>query len=334
MKIVVDEAIPFIKDRLPQEIDVTFLPGNKITAEDVAEADALLVRTRTVCNESLLGSSKVRLIGTATIGTDHIDKPWCEKKGITVKSAPGCNAPGVAQYVLASLLKSGFDPVNHTLGIIGYGNVGQTLANWCKHLGIKILVCDPPRKDSGYDDVNYLSTKEVLEHSDAVSLHVPLTKTGFHPTFHLISRDELEILKEGAILVNSSRGGVVDEKALKKLLKEGKIKAVIDVWENEPEIDTELLDLVEIGTPHIAGYSEEGKRRASAEMLRALDKIFPFNPDLTELECKALEGKEITLDRIIRSYDPTADFMNLKHDPSEFEKLRNTYSYRHEPLFI
>ena len=334
MKIIIDSAIPYIKNRIPPFVETVYMPGKEIDEEIVKDADALIVRTRTRCAEDLLRNSKVKLVSTATIGTDHIDIPWCEKNGIKVVSAPGCNAPGVAQYVLASLYKSGFNPKKDTLGIIGFGHVGQIVADWAATLGIKTIISDDPRKEAGYKDVEYQSMDYLLRESDAVTLHVPLVKDGKFHTINLIGEKELDLMKSGAVLVNSSRGGVVDEAALKKELKEGRVKAVIDVWENEPEIDRELVDLSFISTPHIAGYSAEGKKRATRMVLESVKDFFDIPVDLTGLECVPASGEIISGKMISDSYDPMKDSEDLKRDTTKFEELRNRYNYRHEPLFL
>ena len=335
MKIVVDDAIPFIHGRLENVADVIYARGDEISPSMVADADALIVRTRTRCDASLLRNSRVKMVATATIGTDHIDSEWCGKNGVEVASAPGCNAPGVAQYVLASLLKAGFNPQSDYLGIVGYGNVGSTLARWASVLGIKTLICDPPRQKAGYRDVEYLSLDYLLEKSDALTLHVPLTASGEFPTKGMISSAQIEKMKKGSVLVNSSRGGVVVEKDLVPFIGSKNIKAVVDVWENEPYINPRLLDLAFIATPHIAGYSLEGKRRGTSMALEALEKKFGFSIDKTGLECIPLMNEvDLTCDIILKSYDPSRDSENLKSHPENFEILRNNYNYRHEPLFL
>ena len=315
------------------ETEVVYLPGKDIDAKAVEDADGLIVRTRTRCDKTLLDHSRVKIVSTATIGTDHIDKNWCSEKGIKVENAPGCNAPGVAQYVLASLFKIGFDPGVQTLGIIGYGHVGSVVAAWAKQMGIKVLISDAPREDSGFEDVEYLNVDDLIGRSDAITIHVPFTKEGKYPTFHLIGEKEIEKMKPGAILVNSSRGGVVDESALKKGIRNKGLKAIVDVWENEPQIDSELLDLVEIGTPHIAGYSAEGKKRATRMALQSIAKELGVPVDLSGLECVPPKDKAITRKLIEDSYDPMEDSLKLKSNLSDFESLRNNYSYRSEPLF-
>lgn len=334
IKIVADEAIPFIKGRFPENVEVIYLPGDKITSHDLKDISALIIRTRTRCNDELLRNSGVKLIVTATIGTDHIDIAGCEKRGIIVRNAPGCNAPGVAQYVFASLFKTGFDPEKHTLGIIGCGNVGSIVADWAKQMGIKTLVSDAPRKEAGFTDREYIEESELLKSSDAVTLHVPFTKEGKYPTFHMIGKDKLRMMKPGAILVNTSRGGVVDEKALKDFLAKGKMKAIIDVWENEPEIDRDLASIVSVATPHIAGYSYEGKKRATMMALNALNETLGISVDMTGLNCEAPKDKHISRALIEKSYDPSKDTNDLLKDLKKFEELRNQYNYRHEPLFI
>lgn len=334
MKVIIDEAIPFIKGRTGKDTEVVYRPGNLFTPELVKDADALVVRTRTRCDENLLKDSKVKLVATATIGTDHIDTSRCESRGIKVRNAPGCNAPGVAQYLFASIFRKGFDPERDTLGIVGYGNVGGLVGKWAREMGIKTLVSDPLRAEQGLEDEEYLPLEEVLSRSDTITLHVPLTKKPLpYPTFHLIGRREIEMMKPEALLVNSSRGGVVEESALKEALQRGRIRAVVDVWENEPAIDPSLASLVEIATPHIAGYSAEGKRRATRMALEALHEELGIPVDLSGLECIPPEGRKISPDLILNSYDPEEDSRKLLNNLSDFESLRNNYNYRHEPLF-
>lgn len=339
MKIVVDQDIPFIEGRFPASVEALYLPASEITPDRVKEADAIVVRTRTRCDRRLLENSKVRLIATATIGTDHIDKNWCNSNGIKIASAPGCNAPGVVQYVYASLLSSGFDPSNHTIGIIGYGNVGKLIGEWAHSLGIKILINDPPLQENNFmeekenrGDFVFSDLDTLLQNSDAVTLHVPLTAGGKYPTLKLIGGKELNKMKSGAILINSSRGGVVEERALKEAISNRSIKAIIDVWENEPYIDRTLLEMVEIGTPHIAGYSLEGKKRGTRMALEAISEFFNLQIDFDGLSTPSLYSPQhiLTPDTIQASYNPVADSEKLKRDPSSFESLRNSYSYRQE----
>ena len=333
MKIVVDKDIPFINERIDDSQELVYLPGASITREDVKDADAIIVRTRTICDEKLLKNSKVKLVATATIGTDHIDKKWCDENNIIVESAPGCNAPGVAQYVFSSIFNSDFDVKTDILGIVGYGNVGRIVGEWAALMGIKTLVCDPFRKEAGWKDADYKNLETVLEHSDAVTLHVPLSKDGKYPTFKMIGKKELEKMKKNSLIINTSRGGVVDESVIKDYLKAKKINAVTDVWENEPYIDRELLNLSEISTPHIAGYSLEGKKRGTLMVLKALEKHLGIAVKKQDLECETGHKTSITKDIILQSYNPLTDSQILKNNPMDFERLRNNYNYRHEPLF-
>lgn len=334
MKFVVDKVIPFINGRLEEFGQVDYVKGDEITPEIVRDADAMVIRTRTRCDSSLLAHSNVRLIATATIGTDHIDKEWCAKNNIKVASAPGCNAPGVAQYVFSSLFYSGFNPERDTIGIIGHGNVGSVVSEWAEFMGIKTLICDPILKEKTKEEGKYIELEELLEKSSAVTLHVPLTIDGSHPTMNLIGKRQLEIMKPGSLLINSSRGGVVDEKELLKSLQRGELRSVIDVWENEPSINRELLYASLISTPHIAGYSYEGKKRGTMMVLEAIGNFFNLPVRKSDLECKpSRENKEINRILIERSYSAIKDTKLLKKDPESFEKIRNNYNYRHEPLF-
>ena len=316
-----------MEGRFPKDVETLFLPASQINAAAVRDADALVIRTRTKCNEELLKDSGVKLIVTATIGTDHIDIPWCKGAGVEVRNAPGCNAPGVAQYVFASLFKAGFDPRKHTLGIIGHGNVGSVVAMWAEKMKIKTIITDSPKMEAGFQDADYKTLDEVLKNSDAVTLHVPLTKTGLHPTFHMIGKRELDLMKNSSILINSSRGGVVDENELS-----GRpLSLVLDVWENEPDINPVLARSAFIATPHIAGYSAQGKMRASRMALQALNDYLGIPVILSGLDCKKASDIEVSKEIIENSYDPLLDSKSLLNDISKFEDLRNHYSFRNEP---
>ncbi len=343
MRIIADDNIPYLKGRLEGLAEVVYVDQFGFTPEIVKDADAIIIRTRTRANEELLGGSKVRLVATATIGIDQIDLPWCESNGIEVRNAPGCNAPGVAQYVWSALLRCGFDPKRDTLGIVGCGNVGSIEHAWGKELGCKMLVSDPPReaeeratergkerakgKESG---IEYAPLEHVLAESDAVTLHTPLTRSGEHATYHLIGERELSLIRPGKLLVNAARGPVVDFGALKSEVMSGRIRAVIDTWEGEPEVDAELLGKVEYGTFHIAGYSRQGKERATRMALEAVSEVLGLPVDLARLTGR-YEGTEgLTCERIIASYDPGEDTAALRAAPEAFDTLRAGYHYREE----
>lgn len=332
MKIIADKNIPFLQGRLP-ETELICLPASEINSDAVRDADALIVRTRTLCGASLLEDSKVRIVATATIGTDHIDLDWCATKGIVVRNAPGCNAPGVALYVWSNLLRNGFDPQRHTLGVIGCGNVGSIVTQWGERLGAKVLVCDPPRKEKGLTDKMYLPLEEVFAQSDAVTLHTPLTRFGLHPTFHLIDRDSLALLKPGAVFVNAARGEVVNTEALISAIEKGKIRrAVIDTWEGEPEIDSRLLDLAHTATCHIAGYSVEGKQRATRMALEAVADTLHTPVNLSGLQGPYVMPEDLTAQDILARYDSADMTAALKSAPESFESLRNSYPLHSEIL--
>lgn len=330
-KIVVDDNIPFIKGRLEPFADVVYADQFGFTPQLVRDAEAMIIRTRTRCDRALLDGSNVRLIATATIGMDQFDLPYCREAGIKTYNAPGCNAPGVAQYVWSSLLRSGFRPECHTLGIVGCGNVGSIVAEWGRRLGARVLVNDPPKVEAGNTPEGHTDLAGLLATADAVTLHTPLTKTGKHPTFHLIDRNEIEMMKPGAILVNAARGPVASNSALKEAVKKGRIKAVIDTWEGEPNLDEELLSLVDIGTFHIAGYSLEGKQRATRMALEAVAEHFGFPIDFSGLEGPYREPENLSEKLILDSYDPFADTAPLKAAPQLFDRLRADYVFRHEP---
>lgn len=329
MKIIADRNIPYLEGRFAPDTEVVFVDQWGFTPELVRDADALLIRTRTRCNEALLSGSKVRMVATATIGTDQIDKDWCEKEGITVRNAPGCNAPGVAQYVWSALLRTGFDPSRHTLGLVGCGNVGRIVREWGERLGVRVLVSDPPRQEAGISD-DYTPLDELLRRSDAVTLHTPLSHSGPHATHHLIGERELSLLRDGATLVNAARGPVVDFDALKQEVIGGRINAIIDTWEFEPELDTELLDAVKYGTYHIAGYSRQGKERATRMALEALKEGLGIPVDTDGLAPDYNEPEHLSAEVITASYDPQVDTDMLRGAPGEFDRLRNEYVYREE----
>jgi len=262
MRIVADENIPYVREAFSQLGDVCLSPGRKMTPETVRDAEVLLVRSVTQVNESLLDGSKVRFVGTATIGTDHVDQACLEERGIRFVSAPGSNANSVAEYIMTALLTlaghCGRTLAGRSLGIVGVGNVGGRVEKKAKALGMEAVLNDPPlRRTTG--DEKYRPIGEIFE-TDIVTFHTPLTSIGIDKTYHLAGEAFFKALKPGTIFINSSRGGVHDTASLKSAIDNGKLKAcVLDVWEDEPGIDVDLLKRVDFGTPHIAGYSYDGK---------------------------------------------------------------------------
>ncbi|MBR5923836.1 MAG: 4-phosphoerythronate dehydrogenase PdxB [Bacteroidales bacterium] len=348
MKIVCDNKIPFLRGALEPYAEVVYLPGKETTAEVVRDADALITRTRTACNASLLEGSKVRVIATATIGFDHIDTAWCESHGIIWRNAPGCNSWSVKQYVTALLVtlahRRGLSLEGMTLGVVGVGNVGSKVAEAAEILGMKVLLNDPPRERAEGSD-SFVSLDEIIRRSDIITLHVPLQKEGPDATWHLFDSERIASLRPSQILINSSRGPVVDNKALKAALKAGSLKAAcLDVWEGEPELDPELVNLLDISTPHIAGYSADGKANGTTAAVRVVASVLglpltdwkasgvPAAPQAAEFEIDA-SGKsmqDVLTEAILHTYDITADSIALRADLGAFEKLRGDYPVRRE----
>lgn len=337
MKIVVEKNIPFIKGLLEPYAEVVYLAPEEISAETMADADALITRTRTRCDASLLDGSKCRFIATATIGTDHIDLNYCRNKGITVANAPGCNAPGVAQYVMSAIalrqtLKTGNpDPSGLTIGIVGVGHVGSIVSEWAVALGMNVLECDPPRADKE-GNTRFVDLNEIARSSDVITFHTPMTRTGAYPTFHLADKAFLDKLKRKPMLINSARGPVTDTKALVDAVRSGQVSDIaIDCWEGEPDISRELLELAMTATPHIAGYSRQGKIRATAMAVEALCRHFGLPVVKPSEPVPADIPHAPTLEMITQSYSPQADTEALRRSPDDFESLRNHYIYRDEP---
>jgi erythronate-4-phosphate dehydrogenase len=347
IRIIADDKIPFLKGVLEPYANVVYLPGKQITSEVVKDASALLIRTRTRCNHDLLEGSKVRFIGTATIGYDHIDTDFCERTGIEWTNAPGCNSSSVQQYVTSALLKlasrPGFILKEKTLGIVGVGNVGSKVEKTAKLLGMNVLLCDPPRarkEGSG----KFVPLVNVLQEADIITAHVPLSFIGNDKTFHLFNHKSFNKMKQGAWFINSSRGEVTDTAALKKALKSGKLSgAVVDVWENEPDIDRELLDMSFVATPHIAGYSADGKANGTAMIVNSLSRSFNLPlcdwypqdvpvPVNTLIEINALKkaGQEIIKEAVLHTYDISGDDSRFRSSPLDFEKQRGDYPLRRE----
>lgn len=356
MKVVADRQIPFLNGVLEPYAEVVYLDGEAIRAADVADADALLVRTRTACVPALLEESKVRFIGTATIGKDHIDTAWCNSQKIFWTNAPGCNADAVCQYLVATLLnisvKHGMPLSDKTIGIIGVGAVGSRVAKACKVLGMNVLLNDPPRAHAERN-VHFESIATLQQQCDFLTFHTPLEKTGRYPTWRIVNASFLSKLKPDTWIINTSRGPVVDNTSLRIALRSSSIAgAVLDVWEGEQDgIDLELLPLVEIGTPHIAGYSVEGKARATTMVVQSLAQYFKIEAlkkwevplealgavpgKKMQISCAGLSDEECLLKAVQASYNILADDSDLRLDPSQFETLRSRYGFRREfPAFV
>ena len=349
MKIVCDNKIPFLRGVLEPYAEVVYLPGKETTPEVVRDADAIITRTRTICDESLLKGSSVKVIATATIGFDHIDTGWCEEHGIIWRNAPGCNSWSVKQYmssVLVSLSRMrSFDLEGKTLGVVGVGNVGSKVAQAASALGMKVLLNDPPReRREGSGD--FVSLDEILRRSDIITLHVPLSREGEDATWHLFDAERIGKMNPSQILVNSSRGPVVDNAALKQALKARAIAGgVLDVWEGEPDLDPELVSLLDITTPHIAGYSADGKANGTAASVRTVSEVlglpltdwFPGDipsPSMSlefSIDAAGKTRQEVLSEAVLYTYDVLEDSGRLRGNLGLFEKLRGDYPVRREP---
>ena len=348
IKVVADHKIPFLKGALEGVASVEYLPGGEISRRDLMEADALITRTRTRCDRSLLEGTGVRFIASATIGYDHIDEQYCREAGIRWTSAPGCNASSVQQYMVSTLLylalHRGLDLKKLTLGVVGVGNVGSKVVRAAEALGMRVLMNDPPRarKEGGE---GFVELDELLEHSHVVSLHVPLNRGGVDNTLRMVNSRFIGKLPPGAILVNTSRGGIVSEKELIRGIADEKLSdVVLDVFEGEPEISKELLDVVTLATPHIAGYSLDGKTNGTGMAVRAVSRYFNLGLDQWQPDQIPLPGEtsllgdaasqsrnELLWELYRVTYDVTADDRRLRNHPEAFETLRGDYPLRREP---
>lgn len=358
MKIVADENMPLTEALFGPLGEVRRVDGRTLSRAGLLEADVLLVRSVTPVNQHLLEGTPVRFVGSATIGTDHVDTAWLQQQGIAFSAAPGCNADSVVQYVLAVLMlhlrrQARKDLSGFRAGIVGAGNVGGRLASQLTALGLEVLVSDPPLEATGATVAGrYASLDEVLT-CDLISLHTPLTGDGPHPTFHLLGTPQLDRLAAHQLLINTGRGPVIDNAALEQRLRgEAPPVVVLDVWEHEPLVPRSLADLCQLGTPHIAGYSAEGKARGTVMIHEALchftgkscptdlaDLLPPPAVREIRLERNALSPWELLADALLATYDPRRDdaafrqILDLPEDDRRraFDRLRKDYPLRREP---
>jgi erythronate-4-phosphate dehydrogenase len=347
MKFIIDDKIPYIQGALEPFAEVIYLSGPKTTPEIVRNADAIITRTRTICNEQLLAGSSVKIIATATIGFDHIDTEYCDKAGIQWTNAPGCNSKSVEQYIASALFvlaeRKGFELKGKTIGIVGVGQVGSKVARVCELFGMNVLLNDPPRaRQEGSD--KFCSLERIMNEADLISLHVPLNLQGDDATFHLADESFFQALKRSPILFNSCRGEVLDSTSAKFAIKNNMISGlVIDCWENEPDLDLELLEMVDLATPHIAGYSKDGKANGTTMSIQALSRFFGLGIDdwkaqnvelpsttLIEMDGNALTEEQILSKAVLSTYDIRIDDADLRRNPELFEKLRGDYPVRRE----
>lgn len=348
MKILVDENMPYARELFSRTGTVVAVPGRPIPAAELDDADGLMVRSVTKVNAALLDGKPVKFVGTATAGTDHIDEEYLSQLDIAFSAAPGCNAIAVVEYVFSALLllaeRDGFLLKDHTVGIVGVGNVGGRLQARLEALGIRTLLCDPPRADRG-DAGEFLPLSTLVAEADVLTFHTPLFKQGPYQTLHIADEALLRALKPGAILINACRGPVVDNAALLKVLEQrDDLSVVLDVWEPEPELSLPLLDKVDIATAHIAGYTLEGKARGTTQVFEAwtqfigqpqqvsLDTLLPA-PEFGTITLRG-ELDQPTLKRLVHLvYDVRRDDAPLRHVaaiPGEFDRLRKNYLERRE----
>ncbi len=346
--IVADDKIPFLSGALEKVARMKYLPGSQITRKDLMDADALITRTRTRCDSNLLEGTGVRFIASATIGYDHIDTGYCDSKGIRWTNAPGCNSSSVRQYLVSVLLflavQRKIDLKKKTLGVIGVGNVGRKVAAAGEALGMRVLLNDPPRaREEG--NRGFVELDELLAGADILTLHVPLNRGGTDNTLHLVDEAFAGRVKKGAVLINSSRGAVVHEKVLTEAITRNNFSDVIlDVFESEPGVDPALLRSITLGTPHIAGYSLDGKANGTTMAVRAVSRFFGLGLDDWAPSDIPLPGQqEISVDGAAgslynnlweaysKTYDVTSDDRRLRSNPDAFEQLRGNYPLRREP---
>ncbi|CDG98356.1 erythronate-4-phosphate dehydrogenase [Xenorhabdus bovienii str. puntauvense] len=348
MKILVDENMPYAEQLFQQLGEVQVIPGRPVPAGVLEQADAFMVRSVTKVNESLLKGSSVKFVGTATAGMDHVDQQWLSQAGIGFSAAPGCNAIAVVEYVFSALMllaeRDQFQLKDKTVGIVGVGNVGGRLADRLAALGVKTLLCDPPRADRG-DEGEFWPLEKLVQEADILTFHTPLNKSGRYQTYHLADAELLSALPDNRILINASRGEVVDNQALLSVLQSGKkLRVVLDVWEPEPNLSLPLLALVDIGTPHIAGYTLEGKARGTTQVFEAyceflgqprraeLSDLLP-EPDFSHITVHG-EVTQSILKRLIHLvYDVRRDDAPLRQVAEQdgaFDRLRKNYPERRE----
>lgn len=346
MKIIADKNIPYIKGVVEYLGDVEFLAGTDFTKERIKDAGTLIVRTVVRLDKDLLEGTNVKLICSATIGYDHVDTEYCDAHGIAWRNAPGCNSGSVQQYITSSLLvlsmQRGIELQGKTIGIVGVGNVGTKVAQACETLGMRVLLNDPPRQELE-SDVPFVDIETIKREADIITFHTPLVKEGKYKTYHLAGHNFFSSLGKKPVIINSARGGIIDTVAIKEAVRQNKISGmIIDCWENEPGIDLEYMHMADIATPHIAGYSADGKANASRISLTNIAQFYGLDKSpiglikVPEPESPVIDMNGFDSDRVERTilatYDPMDDFNGLKNAPGQFKNLRNEYPLRRESL--
>lgn len=351
LRLLVDDNIPFAQQAFSALGDVRLVPGRTINPAMLRDIEVLLVRSVTTVNAALLDKTPVRFVGTTTIGVDHVDVEYLRDQGIAFANAAGSNANSVAEYVMAAIVHyvcaKRLRMFDLTIGVVGVGNVGSRVVKFAQALGLRVLQNDPPRQRAE-KNTEFLSLDQLMQ-ADIISLHTPLTMTGNDATFHLFEAKRLAQMRPGSLLINTARGGVVETAALKAALPQGQLTGYLDVWENEPEIDGELLEQVGLGTPHIAGYSYDGKINGTYQIYQALCQFLDRKalwqpkglpqPAKPKIRIEKLPTVEENLRRVISvAYDIVADSERLKfaakYSRQErgryFDELRANYPIRRE----
>jgi len=360
VKIIVDENIPFGREAFGQLGDVVTMHGRKMDTAAVRDADLLIIRSITKVGHELLEGSRVKFVGTCTIGTDHVDEAYLRERGIAFASAPGCNANSVAEYVVCALLvlaeRSGYRLEGKTIGVVGVGNVGSKVVAKCEALGMRVLQNDPPLARLFPCEKRFLPLEALMD-SDFITLHVPLTKAGEDKTWHMADAEFLKRMKTGAVLLNTCRGAVLDNAAAaSSKFKVQSSKLVLDVWEGEPNISAELVAEAALGTPHIAGYSYDGKVNGTTVVCQAardfltrsggcklpvldLGALMPPSPHATlTLDATGRSDEDVLREAALTVYDIEADDRRLRaiadlpanERGAYFDRLRKEYPQRRE----
>ncbi|MCK5850148.1 MAG: 4-phosphoerythronate dehydrogenase, partial [Kiritimatiellae bacterium] len=360
MKIVCSLNMPYAREAFTTLGEVLMLEGRAISADDVRDAQVLALRSTTKVNSSLLDGSSVEFVGTATIGTDHMDKEYLDRQGIKWSYSPGCNANSVAEYITSALLcladRHGFILEGKTIGVVGVGNVGSLVAEKAEALGLRVLLNDPPReRNEQGQETTFVSLNSLLEESDIVTLHVPLTDDGLDPTVHMADREFFEKIKTGCIFINAARGGLLDTDALLNAMDNGVVSHVVaDTWEGEPDYRMDLLERVDIGSPHIAGHSFEGKVEGTVMVYRAVcdflgvesvwtpDSLLPppLVPELV-IDVQGRKDEAVLWDVVRPVYDVQIDDQRLRDGGGDiadvrrrhFDGLRKNYPIHREFRF-
>lgn len=340
-KIVADDKIPGLPVLLEPFSNVTFLPTKEFSNETIKDANVLFVRTPIKCNAQLLDGNKIEYIGTASIGFDHIDQSYCKEHHIKWSNAPGCNKGSVLSYVLAAIatVSPDKDLSDYRIGVVGVGNIGSYVAESCRALGMKVYLNDPVREEKEGKG-EFVSLREIAEKCDIITFHTPLTRTGKYPSYHLANEAFFSYVERKPVIINAARGGVINEEALLKANSEGRIGAmIIDCWENEPQINRELLRQAQITTPHIAGFSRDGKFNGTRMTVAAFARHFGIEVDVTRItppapehpviDARDIKGKAIQ-GAILHTYPIIKETEALKEHPDDFVKQRDHYPLRRD----